>query len=80
MRTGRYGLYHVTNAGPMTWYEFAKAIFESGGVQADLTPTTSREFGAAVPRPGYSVLDNSELVAAGVPALRPARSDRRISI
>jgi dTDP-4-dehydrorhamnose reductase len=67
VQTDRYGLYHVTNAGSCTWYEFAGAIVEKAGVRADVSPITSREFGAAARRPGYSVL------APNVSPLRPWR-------
>jgi dTDP-4-dehydrorhamnose reductase len=70
MQTNKFGLYHITSGGSMSWFEFAQAIFELSGVKADLNPTTTREFGAAAHRPPYSVLDMSELVAAGVPAPR----------
>jgi dTDP-4-dehydrorhamnose reductase len=71
--TGRHGLYHLTNGGATTWHDFAAAIFELAGVRADLTPITSREFGAAARRPGYSVLAPAAYAAAGLPPLRPWR-------
>jgi dTDP-4-dehydrorhamnose reductase len=72
-QTGRYGLYHLTNAGSCSWYEFAKAIFELAGVQADLTFTTSRAYGSAARRPGYSVLANDNHRKQGAASLRPWR-------
>ena len=39
-----YGIYHVTNEGCCTWYEFAKAIFEITGIDAKLNPTTSDKY------------------------------------
>ncbi|MBX9624259.1 MAG: dTDP-4-dehydrorhamnose reductase [Gemmataceae bacterium] len=71
IRAGASGLVHVTSGGDCSWYEFAAEIFRQAGVAADLTPITSGEFGAAARRPGYSVLSNARLVAAGVPAPRP---------
>jgi dTDP-4-dehydrorhamnose reductase len=65
--TGRYGLYHLTNAGATTWHDFARTIFEMSGVAADLTPITSAEFKRPARRPAYSVL------ASGRPPLRPWR-------
>lgn len=67
------GLYHVTNAGQMSWHEFATAIFQQAGVSADLTPISTTEFGAKAARPQYSVLDNSHLDAIGVVRPRPWR-------
>ena len=69
--TDRYGLYHLTNAGSCSWHEFAQAIFERAGVKADLTPITSREFGAAARRPAYSVLSSAAYDALGLPSVAP---------
>jgi dTDP-4-dehydrorhamnose reductase len=69
--TERYGLYHVTNSGSCSWYEFAAAIFGRAGIKADLVPITSREFGAPARRPAYSVLSTSAYHALGLPPLRP---------
>jgi len=71
--TNRFGLYHLTNAGSCTWYDFAKTIFEQAGVTADLTAITSKEFGATARRPGYSVLAGGKYAALNVPLLRPWR-------
>jgi dTDP-4-dehydrorhamnose reductase len=71
---GRPGLYHLTNAGACSWHDFAAAIFELAGVKADLTPITSREYGAAARRPGYSVLAAEAYAAVGLPPLRPWRA------
>ena len=71
--TGRYGLYHVTNAESCSWFEFARAIFELSGLVPELQPTTTAAFGARAPRPAYSVLAHEALRAAGLPDLRPWR-------
>jgi dTDP-4-dehydrorhamnose reductase len=69
----RPGLYHLTNTGSCSWYEFATAIFELAGVTADLTPISSREYGAAARRPAYSVLEPAACRALGLAAPRPWR-------
>lgn len=69
--TGRFGLFHLTNAGSCSWYEFAAAIFESAGVSADLTPISSHEYAAAARRPAYSVLASGACQSLGLPALQP---------
>ena len=71
--TGRYGLYHVTNAGDCTWYEFAKAILEFSGIDRPIEPVSTAFFKSAALRPGYSVLSNAKLAATGVTPLRPWR-------
>jgi dTDP-4-dehydrorhamnose reductase len=71
VQTGRFGLYHVTNAGCCSWYEFARTIFELAQVQADVLPITTQEYGAPARRPGYSVLAMEAYQALGLPPLRP---------
>lgn len=61
LRTGRHGLFHVTNSGTATWFEFAQMIFQLSRIKVDLQPITSAEFGAAARRPSFSVLDNNLL-------------------
>ena len=68
---GASGLYHVTNAGSCSWYEFAAEIFRLAGVAADLTPIPSTDRRDPARRPGYSVLSSQKLTTVGVPTLRP---------
>jgi dTDP-4-dehydrorhamnose reductase len=58
VKTQDYGLYHLTNAGECTWFEFANAIFEDGGLRPELSPVNSDAFPTKAKRPTYSVLDN----------------------
>ncbi len=67
----RYGLYHMTSAGQCSWYDFAAELFRLAKVEADLLPTDSKSFGAKARRPAYSVLDNWQLRAVGIPEFRP---------
>ena len=61
VETDAYGLYHITNRGSCSWFEFARAIFQMEGIAADLKPTTSEAFNAPARRPAYSVLRNQRL-------------------
>jgi dTDP-4-dehydrorhamnose reductase len=65
-----FGLYHMTNTGQCSWYQFAAEIFRLFGLPADLSPSTSAAFGAKARRPGYSVLDNLAVRNAGIPEFR----------
>lgn len=60
------GLFHVTNEGACSWYEFAAAIFEITGIPANLNPTTSESYKAPARRPPYSVLENKRLKDLGL--------------
>src|SRR5262245_17738828 len=61
LTTDQFGLFHMTNEGSCTWYEFASAIFELSGIQADLSPTSSDLYKTPATRPKYSVLENARL-------------------
>lgn len=71
LRTEAYGLYHLTNSGQCSWYEFASKIFELMNLKPDLAPTTTAEFGAKARRPVYSVLAHEGLKRLGLDDLRP---------
>ncbi|HWQ68573.1 MAG TPA: dTDP-4-dehydrorhamnose reductase [Patescibacteria group bacterium] len=73
IETGAYGLYHISNNGACSWYQFARAVFELSGVQAGLCETTSAAFGARAVRPAYSVLENANLRSLGLDDLRQWR-------
>lgn len=64
--TEAYGLYHITSHGSCSWLDFARTIFELAGVEADLRPVTTEEFGAPARRPAYSVLRNQRLESLGL--------------
>jgi dTDP-4-dehydrorhamnose reductase len=73
LRTGRHGVYHLTNSGSCSWHEFARTIFALAGVAANLIPVSSQEYGAPARRPGYSVLKAGACESLGLPMLRPWR-------
>lgn len=65
-----YGVYHVTNTGECSWYEFAREIFEVAGRRGlTLRPILSEQFRSAARRPHYSVLANTRFAALGLPEL-----------
>lgn len=58
-------VFHYTNEGECTWYEFAKTIAEyAGHTGCEIRPCTSDEFPSKVHRPAYSVLDKSKIKSA----------------
>lgn len=64
-----WGTYHVTNTGQTTWCEFAAEIFRRAGMSTLVRPITTAEYGAAAPRPLYSVLDTRAYHRLGGPAM-----------
>ena len=58
IHTENYGLYHGTNKGSCSWYEFSKKIFEIKNIDIKVNPISSNEYSSKVKRPQYSVLDN----------------------
>ncbi|PYN29646.1 MAG: dTDP-4-dehydrorhamnose reductase [Candidatus Rokuibacteriota bacterium] len=64
-------VYHLTNVGETSWHGFARRVFALAGVEAELVPVTSAEFGARARRPAYSVLAHASLAALGEDDLRP---------
>lgn len=76
-----FGVYHGTNSGEASWFDFARAIFEDSGLDPDrVLPTDSSSFTRPAPRPGYSVLGHAAWDAAGLPAPRPWRDALRAAI
>ncbi|WP_282022621.1 dTDP-4-dehydrorhamnose reductase [Priestia flexa] len=59
--TEKYGVYHVSNSGQCSWYEFAKAIFDEAGIEVQVNPCTTEEFPRPADRPAYSVFKHQSL-------------------
>jgi len=76
-QTDHYGIFHASNTGACSWYEFAKAIFEERGMTVQVEPCTTAEFPRPAPRPAYSVLDHGAIRAHGLKPLRPWREALR---
>ncbi|MEL7483933.1 MAG: sugar nucleotide-binding protein, partial [Planctomycetota bacterium] len=66
------GVFHATDGGECTWFEFACAIRDGLGYECDVQPCTTDEFPRPAPRPAYSVLDVSgtEEVVGPMPGWR----------
>ena len=59
---GNEGVYHFSNEGVCSWYDFTKMIAEYNGTAAcDIQPCHSNEFPSSVTRPSYSVLDKTRI-------------------
>jgi dTDP-4-dehydrorhamnose reductase len=71
IQTTQFGLYHLTNEGHCTWFQFAQRIFSLAGIDARLESVDTRGFGAKAPRPFYSVLENRKAKDIGLKAFYP---------
>jgi len=56
-----YGIYHCSNSGSCSWYDFTKKIFELANIDYPIKKTTYEEYKTKAKRPKYSVLDNRKL-------------------
>lgn len=61
-----YGIYHSTNEGFTTWYDFTKKIFEIANINCKVNPVTSEEFIRPAKRPKNSKMSKSKLLENGV--------------
>ena len=59
IETKRYGIYHASDEGVASWYDFAKEIVKD--LNVEVTPIATRDFPRPATRPKYSVLDKSTL-------------------
>jgi dTDP-4-dehydrorhamnose reductase len=60
------GIFHVGGGHPISWFGFAKKIFDVTGLKPQLHATNEREYRTPARRPKYSALENARLTALGV--------------
>lgn len=60
-QTDKTGIYHFSNEGVCSWYDFAKLICKLSGNTCDINPCYSEEFPSPVKRPHFSVLDKKKI-------------------
>ena len=65
------GVFHVGGGTPISWFEYARLIFDSAGLHPQLQPTNEREYRTAARRPKYSALSNAKMEGEGVEACPP---------
>lgn len=59
--TDKYGIYHATNEGICTWYEFACEIFRQAGVKVEVEPVSAKQYQARAKRPSNSRMSKDKL-------------------
>lgn len=65
------GLFHAGGGTPISWFDYARMIFEKAGLRPSLKPTNEREYRTAARRPRYSALSNSKLETQGIAPMPP---------
>lgn len=78
VNTEKYGIYHASNSGECTWYEFAQAIFTESGLlgktySVQVHPCNTDDFPRPAPRPRNSVMEHISIRTNGLQDLRPWR-------
>ena len=71
METNKYGIYHATNEGFCSWYEFANEIFKQRGIEVKTNPITTDQYPTAAKRPMNSRMSKDKLTEFGF-ALLPS--------
>ena len=56
-----YGVYHYSNSGTISWYDFAVEIFKQFGKKIEVKPIKTKDYPTAAKRPKYSVLDTTKI-------------------
>ena len=69
--TEYYGIFHITNSGACSWFEFTKEILKLAGLRTPVIPITSDQYPQKARRPHFSVLDNYHLKLLGMDDMRP---------
>jgi len=75
---GLDGVFHIGGGVPISWFEFARLIFQAAQVSPELRPTNEREYRTEARRPKFSALSNAKMEAAGLapmPSLEAALRD-----
>ncbi|HWQ53920.1 MAG TPA: dTDP-4-dehydrorhamnose reductase [Bryobacteraceae bacterium] len=73
MERNQTGVFHVGGGTPISWFEYARLIFEVAGMKPELRPTNEREYRSMARRPKFSALSNARMEAAGLAPMPPLR-------
>jgi dTDP-4-dehydrorhamnose reductase len=60
-KTFESGIYHYSNEGVASWYDFTKAIFDIAGINCFVKPIATEEYPSPVERPSYSVMNKTKI-------------------
>lgn len=65
METNKYGIYHATNEGTCSWFEFANEIFKQSNIEVKTNPITTDQYPTAAKRPMNSRMSKEKLAQVG---------------
>ncbi|OGC22160.1 dTDP-4-dehydrorhamnose reductase [candidate division WOR-1 bacterium RIFOXYC2_FULL_37_10] len=71
IKTDKYGLYHITNQGECSWWEYTVKIFEMLNIRVEVARTKASEYKTKANRPKYSVLENKRSKEIGLDIMPP---------
>jgi dTDP-4-dehydrorhamnose reductase len=67
------GVFHVGGGTAISWFDFARLIFDVAGLNPALTPTSEREYRTSARRPKFSALSNAKMERMGIAPMPPLR-------
>lgn len=65
------GVFHVGGGRPISWFEYARLIFKTAGLNPEVRPTSDREYRTAARRPRFSALSNAKMERCGLAPMPP---------
>ncbi len=68
---GESGIFHIGGGTPISWFDYARLIFQQAGLTPELHPTTEREYRTPARRPKFSALANTRMNALGLEKMPP---------
>ncbi len=71
---GLSGIFHIGGGTPISWFQFARTVFEIAGLKAPLLATNEREYRTPARRPRYSALSNAKMERVGLAPMPPLRT------
>jgi dTDP-4-dehydrorhamnose reductase len=74
------GIYHYSNTGAISWFQFAQAIKEEAGLSTSILPIPSLAFPTPAKRPAYSVMDVQDIATDFGVVLKPWRESLKVCI
>ena len=68
---GQTGVFHIGGGAPISWFQFARLIFQTAGLDPLVLATNQREYRAVARRPQYSALSNAKMERLGLEPMPP---------